>query len=107
VARLKAKFLYDDSLDVFGVHGVGGFVGTILVAVFGSHVFPGGLGEYEILPQLKIQVQAALYTIALSAVVSLILLYALEATIGLRVNADQELTGLDLADHGENAYNVG
>lgn len=107
VAKLKAKLRYDDSLDVFGVHGVGGLVGTILVAVFGSHVFPGGLGEYEILPQLKIQAQAALYTIALSAVVSVLLLYTLESTIGLRVNSDQELTGLDLADHGENAYNVG
>jgi ammonium transporter, Amt family len=106
VAKLKTKLRYDDSLDVFGVHGVGGLIGTILVAVFGSKDFLGGLGEYEILPQLRIQAQAALYTIVLSAVATLFILYAIEFTIGLRVNSDEENSGLDLAEHGENAYNV-
>lgn len=104
-AKLKKRFNYDDSLDVFGVHGVGGFVGTILVAVFGSRSFAGGLGDFAILPQLKTQILASLYTIILSGVVSVVLLKVLSATVGLRVTAEEENTGLDLAEHGEEAYN--
>jgi Amt family ammonium transporter len=104
-AKLKQRFRYDDSLDVFGVHGVGGLVGTILVAVFGTTQFAGGLGDFAILPQLKTQVLAAIYTILLSGVVSYVLLKIIGATIGLRVTASQENEGLDLADHGESAYN--
>lgn len=105
-AKLKQKLKYDDSLDVFGVHGVGGLTGTILVAVFGSKHFAGGLGDFEILPQLKTQVLASAYTAVLSGVVSFALLLALKATIGLRVTATEENEGLDLADHGESAYNA-
>ncbi len=104
-AKLKALFKYDDSLDVFGVHGVGGFVGTILLAVFGSKSFAGGLGDFAIGQQLRTQFLAALYTIILSGVVSFVLLKLIGATIGLRVKPQQEDEGLDLADHGENAYN--
>lgn len=103
-AKLKQRFKYDDSLDVFGVHGVGGLVGTLLVAVFGSKHFAGGLGDFEILPQLKTQFLAALYTIMLSGAVSFVLLHIIRATLGLRVKANEEDTGLDLADHGESAY---
>ncbi len=106
VAKLKSRFRYDDSLDVFGVHGVGGLVGTILVAVFGSQAFPGSTGDYAILTQLKIQSLAALYTILLSGVASFVILYAIQATIGLRVDLNDEHAGLDLTDHGESAYNV-
>lgn len=104
-AKLKRKFNYDDSLDVFGVHGVGGFVGTVLVAVFGSKSFAGGLGDFEIATQLKIQIQAALATTLLSAVVSFVLLKAIALTVGLRVTAEQENSGLDISEHGEEAYN--
>jgi Amt family ammonium transporter len=104
-AKLKHKFRYDDSLDVFGVHGVGGFVGTILVAVFGSKSFAGGLGEFEIGKQLGVQLLASIYTIVLSGVVSYALLKIIGMTIGLRVTDNQESEGLDLAEHGENAYN--
>jgi Amt family ammonium transporter len=104
-AKLKQRFRYDDSLDVFGVHGVGGFVGTVLVAVFGSTHFAGGLGEFSILPQLKTQLLAALYTIVFSGVVSFVLLKLIDAAVGLRVTTTQENEGLDLADHGESAYN--
>ena len=104
-AKLKAKFKYDDSLDVFGVHGVGGFVGTILLAVFGSKSFAGGLGDFSIGKQLATQLLAALYTIILSGVVSFVLLTIIAATIGLRVKPQEEDEGLDLADHGESAYN--
>ncbi len=104
-AKLKKKFRYDDSLDVFGVHGVGGFVGTILVAVFGSTSFAGGLGDFEIATQLKTQILAALYTTILSGVASYIILKVIALFIPLRVNSDQESQGLDLAEHGEAAYN--
>ena len=104
-ARLKKRFGYDDALDVFGVHGIGGFVGTILVAIFGSKHFAGGLGDFEILAQLKIQSLASLYTIILSGVVSYAVLKVLALTIGLRITAEQENTGIDVSEHGEEAYN--
>ena len=103
-AKLKRRFNYDDSLDVFGVHGVGGFVGTVLVAVLGSKHFAGGLGDFEIVPQLVTQLMASAYTIVLSGGVSFVLLKLIGATIGLRVTADEENTGLDLGEHGEEAY---
>ncbi|MFZ4763661.1 MAG: ammonium transporter [Roseimicrobium sp.] len=105
-AKLKNRFKYDDSLDVFGVHGVGGLVGTLLVAVFGSKHFAGGFGDFEIVPQLKVQALASLYTIVLSGVVSVVLLFLIKAMIGLRVSAQEENEGLDLTDHGESAYNA-
>ena len=103
-AKLKKRFNYDDSLDVFGVHGVGGFIGTVLVAVFGSKHFAGGLGDFDIGPQLVTQLLASFYTIVLSGGVSFVLLKVIGATIGLRVTPDEENTGLDLAEHGEEAY---
>ena len=104
-AKLKQKFQYDDSLDVFGVHGVGGFVGTLLLAVFGSQSFAGGLADFAIGPQLITQSLAALYTMVLSGGVSVVLLLGIQKTIGLRVTESQEREGLDLAEHGESAYN--
>ncbi|MDB6005829.1 MAG: ammonia channel protein [Prosthecobacter sp.] len=104
-SKLKHKFRYDDSLDVFGVHGVGGFIGTILVAVFGSTSFAGGLGDFSISQQLVTQGLAALYTILLSGILSFLILKAIDLTMGLRVTAEEENQGLDLAEHGEAAYN--
>ena len=104
-AKLKQKYQYDDSLDVFGVHGVGGFVGTILLAVFGSKSFAGGLADFSISQQLVTQSLAALYTIILSGVVSYVLLVLIRMTIGLRVTETAERQGLDLAEHEESAYN--
>jgi Amt family ammonium transporter len=89
---------------VFGVHGVGGLIGTILVAVVGSKSFPGGLGDYEIGAQLVTQSLAALVTIVLSGGVTVVLLTLIRATIGLRVSAEGESEGLDLIEHGEKAY---
>ena len=103
-AKLKKAYRYDDSLDVFGVHGVGGFIGTMLVAIFGSKHFAGGLGDFEILAQLKTQLLASIYTIVLSGSVSIILLKAIGAVMGLRVSEEDESTGLDLAEHGEEGY---
>lgn len=104
-SKLKHKFRYDDSLDVFGVHGMGGFVGTILVAVFGSTSFAGGLGEFSIGSQLLTQSLASLWTILLSAVGSYVILKGIDLTMGLRVTHEDEYQGLDLAEHGETAYN--
>jgi len=104
-AKLKNKFRYDDSLDVFGVHGVGGFVGTMLVAVFGSTRFAGGLGDFSIGSQLVTQGLASLYTILLSGLFSYAILKVIDLTIGLRVSPEEESQGLDLAEHGETAYN--
>ncbi|MBE2283927.1 MAG: ammonium transporter [Prosthecobacter sp.] len=107
-AKVKQKFKYDDSLDVFGVHGVGGFVGTVLVAVFASPFF-GGLGYAEGVTmggQLVTQLLASLYTIILSGGITFGLLKAIDATIGLRVDSEQENQGLDLAEHGESGYNA-
>ena len=106
-AKLKKKYGYDDSLDVFGVHGVGGLVGTILVAVVGSKSFAGGLGDFAILPQLGIQCLAALYTAAFSGLelTGVAAGAAIALFVPLRVTADEETQGLDLAEHGEAAYN--
>jgi Amt family ammonium transporter len=86
---------------------VGGFIGTVLVAVFASPIF-GGLGYAEGMTmgsQLTTQLLASVYTILLSGVVSVILLKVIDATIGLRVDGDEENQGLDLSEHGESGYN--
>jgi Amt family ammonium transporter len=73
--------------------------------VFGSTSFAGGLGDFQIATQLKTQILAALYTTILSGVASYIILKVIALFIPLRVNSDQESQGLDLAEHGEAAYN--
>ena len=87
------------------MHGVGGFVGTILVAVFGSTSFAGGLGDFHIGSQLVTQLLASLYTILLSGIASYVILKVIDVTLGLRVSPEDENQGLDLAEHGEAAYN--
>lgn len=104
-AKMKKRFGYDDSLDVFGVHGVGGFVGTILLAIFGSKHFAGGLGDFAIGKQFVTQLLAALLTIVLSGVASYVILKVISLFMPLRVTDDEERQGLDLAEHGEAAYN--
>lgn len=105
-AKLKRKFGYDDSLDVFGVHGVGGIVGTVLVGIFASPAFGGNQGsDFEIATQLGKQVTAAVITAAWSGIISLVLLKITDAVVGIRVPQVVELSGLDIAEHGEQAYN--
>lgn len=99
--KIKMHFKYDDSLDVFGVHGVGGFIGTVLLGVLAHDSFGGLKNEAS----LTTQILAAVYTVLYSAAVSLILLLLLKKTIGLRVTEQAEREGLDAAEHGENAYN--
>jgi Amt family ammonium transporter len=103
---LKFKLGYDDSLDVFGVHGVGGFVGTVLAGLFASQVFGGLQGDLAIGRQLGIQLFAALLTAGYCAVVSFALAKAIDASVGLRIDEVGEQQGLDLSDHGEAGYNL-
>lgn len=103
---LKKKLGYDDSLDVFGVHGVGGFLGTVMLAVFMAPSL-GGLGgkDFSIGSQLKVQLIAGVGVAVYTAVASLVILKIVGAVVGLRVNEAEEDEGLDLAYHGEDAYN--
>lgn len=98
---LKFKLKYDDSLDVVGVHGVGGLTGTLLIGLFGegTGLFAGG--DWR---QLVVQLCIALIVILYSVVVTTIIAFALEKTIGWRVSERNEIEGVDLADQGERAY---
>jgi len=100
---LKPMLGYDDSLDAFGVHGVGGFVGAILTGVFISGSFGGaGLGEGVTMgKQVWIQFLGTLATIGWSGFASFIILKVIDLTIGLRVSKDVEVEGLDINLHGE------
>lgn len=110
---LKAAFKYDDSLDAFGVHGVGGTLGAILTGVFAtveaadfgliSQGNPVGLVDGN--PKLILgQIVAVVISWILAAVVTFVILKILDATMGLRVSKEQEMQGLDLSQHGEEGY---
>ena len=100
VAKVKAKFGYDDSLDVFGIHGVGGIVGAIGTAIVNSEALGGiGYGDLTVGGQLIVQVKAVLLTIVWSGVASFILYKVADMLIGLRVKEEVEREGLDLAEH--------
>jgi Amt family ammonium transporter len=101
---VKVRFGYDDSLDAFGVHGVGGTVGALLTGFFCSQFLPEG--SKAGLTQFTGQAIAVVCTIAYAAVVTAILVLIVDKTIGIRVEADDELTGLDLSQHGEVGYNL-
>jgi len=104
--RLKRLLGYDDSLDVFGVHAVGGIVGAILTGVCAGALGGAGLAEgVSIGGQVWIQLKSVLFTIAWSGIGSFIILKLLDVTMGLRVSKEQETEGLDLALHDERAYN--
>ncbi len=105
----KSRLGYDDSLDTFGVHGVGGTIGALLTGVFASGaIMAGKAGLLEgNAHQLTVQAIGVLATVAYTVVVSFVLLKVLDATMGLRVNPDQETLGLDLSQHGETAYDLG
>jgi Amt family ammonium transporter len=105
VTVVKHALKYDDSLDVFGIHGVGGIVGAVLTGVFSAAAFGGVKGDdYAMMSQLWIQIEGVLITIVWSGVVSAVLFKLIDMTIGLRVDSDTERQGLDVATHGEQAY---
>jgi Amt family ammonium transporter len=114
VNGLKRMLGADDSLDVFGVHGVGGILGALLTGVFAAPSL-GGTGvfdyvanaanpDYSIAGQVWVQLQAVLITIAWSGVVSLVAYKLVDMIVGLRVAEDEEREGLDISAHGESAY---
>jgi len=104
----KSKIGYDDSLDVVGVHGVGGVWGALATGIFASSaVNPAGNGLLNGNPhQLVVQAIGAGATIAYSVIVTFILLKIIDVTIGLRVSSDDETQGLDLTQHSEVGYNL-
>jgi Amt family ammonium transporter len=114
VEYIKKALGYDDALDAFGVHAVGGIVGAILTGIFvnpalggAGYVVDGWVGPtfgYDS-AQILIQVKAVLVAFVWSAVVSAIALLLIKMTIGLRVSDEAESEGLDIAEHGEKAYN--
>jgi ammonium transporter, Amt family len=115
VNGLKRMLGADDSLDVFGVHGVGGILGALLTGVFASPSL-GGVGiydyvankvspDYSIGSQVWIQFQAVLTTVVWSAVVAFVAYKIVDLLIGLRVSEEEEREGLDISSHGETAYN--
>jgi Amt family ammonium transporter len=103
---LKRRFGYDDSLDVFGVHGVGGFIGTVLVAVFASDAFGGNQAGLAIGAQLGVQLLAAAFTVVYTGALTLAILRGVALLTGLRVGEADETRGLDVALHGEGGYNL-
>ncbi len=101
---LKGKLGYDDSLDVFGVHGVGGITGALLTGVFASVGATGLLlGNSH---QLLLQLEGIVITIIYATVCTIIIGFVLEKTIGLKVSESEENIGLDKTQHGETAYNI-
>ena len=102
---VKDKLRIDDTLDVFAVHGVGGMMGSILVAVLGTSTF-GGSGVDDMVGQLKTQLTGVGFTAALSVVGTVIIVLILKATTGLRVPEEEENEGLDQSAHGESAYSL-
>jgi ammonium transporter, Amt family len=116
VSVVKNALKYDDTLDVFGVHCIGGIVGAIGTAIvadpalggqgfFDYTKFPYGVGVYDMSAQLVTQITAVSVTLAWSGGVSALLFLALKYTIGLRPSEEAEREGLDLSEHGERAYN--
>ena len=106
VTVLKRKFGYDDALDVVGVHGVGGLVGTILVGIFASSAFGGSVQDLNIASQLGVQTFAAVFTALYSVIISFVLLKITDAIVGLRIDEEDEFSGLDLVEHGEVGYDL-
>ena len=108
VTSLKGMFGYDDTLDVFGVHCIGGIIGAIGTGFLMSHAFGGvGYGEgVTMMGQVTKQAIAVLTTLVWSGVISFILYKVIDATIGLRPSEEGEREGLDITDHGERAYHM-
>ncbi len=105
--KIKEICKYDDSLDVVGVHGVGGLVGTLMAAVVALPVLQGNAGDdYNWIAQLKVQAIASGFTIVYTLVVTVVILLIIKFTVGLRVTESQETEGLDQASHGETGYTI-
>ncbi|HXV07444.1 MAG TPA: ammonia channel protein, partial [Burkholderiales bacterium] len=116
VAVCKEKFGYDDSLDVFGVHCIGGIIGALGTGIFAAPLL-GGAGlydyiqdaanpQYSIGSQFMVQLTGVITTVVWSGVVAFVAYKIVDMTIGLRVTEEQEREGLDETQHGERAYHM-
>ena len=113
-SAIKNAFGYDDALDVFGVHCIGGIDGAIMTGILvnpslggtGVMNYETGKAGYELMPQLIAQFKAVGLTLLWSAIGTFIILKVIDVIIGLRTATDAEREGLDLTDHGERAYNM-
>ncbi len=116
VSTVKSKFKYDDTLDVFGIHCIGGITGALATGIVASPalggqgwidytVFPAIPGAYDMLGQMKSQLWAIGTTLVWSGGISALLLIAIDKVFGLRASEEAEREGLDLNEHGERAYN--
>ncbi len=108
VAFVKRVCGYDDALDAFGVHGIGGIIGSVLTGVFATKAVTGGVcgalyGDWH---QLGVQLIATVFGIAFSGVLTWIIFVIIDKTIGMRVDTRVEEEGLDIYEHGESAYNL-
>jgi Amt family ammonium transporter len=104
--KIKRMLGYDDSLDVFGVHGVGGIVGAILTGVFATKAL-GGIGLAEgmtMIIQVWVQIKSVIVTVVYTGLVSFVILKVLDVVMGLRVEVEQETEGLDMTLHDERGY---
>ena len=105
-SSLKRMLGYDDSLDVFGVHGVGGFVGAILTGVFTASIFGGSGLDTGIGTQVGLQSIGAVATIVYSGVLTFVIVKAIDRMMGIRVSPDEEAQGLDIALHDERGFDL-
>ena len=109
--RLKFRLRYDDSLDVLGVHGVGGLIGMVLLGLFATRSVnragANGLVTGGGFHLLAVEVLAAVVTVGFSFTVTWLIAKAIDRTIGLRVSPEDESRGLDLTQHAESAYSTG
>jgi len=116
VSKVKNALKYDDTLDVFGVHCIGGIVGALGTAIvadpalggqgfFDYTVFPAAVGEYDMGAQFVTQLKAVVLTLAWSGIGSAVLFFIVDKLFGLRPSEEAEREGLDLSEHGERAYN--
>lgn len=107
VVYLKPKLQFDDALDAFGVHGVGGIIGSIATGLFCSPLLGGpGKADYLIGHQIFLQIFAVVVAIIWSAVGSAIAFFIVDKLVGLRVSKEEEAMGLDISEHDERAYNM-
>ncbi|CAK17992.1 ammonium transporter [Pseudomonas entomophila] len=103
---LKRKLGYDDSLDAFGVHGIGGIIGALLTGVFAAPALGGFGAVTDIAAQFWIQAKGVIFTVVYTAIVTYVILKVLDLVMGLRVSEEEESVGLDLAQHNERGYNL-
>jgi Amt family ammonium transporter len=104
---MKRAFGYDDSLDAFGVHGVGGYIGSVMAGIFGAAAMGGSVTDLAIGKQMGIQLIGSLAVTVYCGILTLVLLKVVNVITTARAVDEDEFTGLDLTDHDEKGYDYG